>query len=325
MVSRTYGRFGALMLLLASTFFLLTSPDIGVTNAAKQKAKDKEKVAAAHPLEKDGRCLSCHQDAMEHIWKSPHADVLLLKNKSKGGEFCKACHGDFADHLEDTYNPDFPLRFSKGSSASVKEKNQPCLSCHNDSPHLSGWLSGQHETAMVGCVDCHSVHQPEKGTKSLAAVQTKVCSSCHVKVAHEIKLPSHMPIGEGVECSDCHQVHGSMNAAAMKDPFPSQTCTSCHMEYRGPFLNSHPPVEENCMNCHTPHGSATEPLLKAQLPFLCLECHSQMSSQHGLSTASGELDPSGLNNNLYTAGKACLNCHSQIHGSNHAGGARLQR
>ena len=38
------------------------------------------------------------------------------------------------------------------------------------------------------------------------------------------------------------------------------------------------PVRENCLNCHTPHGSNQASLLVTPIPFLCQQCHS--STRH---------------------------------------------
>ncbi len=42
----------------------------------------------------------------------------------------------------------------------------------------------------------------------------------------------------------------------------NETCYTCHADKRGPFLWEHQPVNEDCTNCHTPHGSNITPLLK---------------------------------------------------------------
>jgi hypothetical protein len=36
-----------------------------------------------------------------------------------------------------------------------------------------------------------------------------------------------------------------------------ELCTTCHADKRGPWLFEHPPVEENCLTCHNPHGGRT--------------------------------------------------------------------
>ena len=108
----------------------------------------------------------------------------------------------------------------------------------------------------------------------------------------------------------------------MKRDSVNDTCYTCHMEKRGPFVHNHEPVAEDCSNCHNPHGTTTENMLKARPPFLCHQCHTphganiaQLRGQGQTSTLlSGTTSgKSGIN---YTQGRGCLNCHNQIHGSN---------
>jgi DmsE family decaheme c-type cytochrome len=108
----------------------------------------------------------------------------------------------------------------------------------------------------------------------------------------------------------------------MKRDSVVETCYTCHMEKRGPFVHTHEPVAEDCSNCHNPHGTTAESMLKARPPFLCHQCHTphgaqvaQIAGQRQSSsllsaTTSGK---SGIN---YTMARGCLNCHTQVHGSN---------
>ena len=73
------------------------------------------------------------------------------------------------------------------------------------------------------------------------------------------------------------------------------------------------PVRENCLNCHDPHGSNYEYLLKVARPRLCHECHSFAHGTGGFGTPT----------TAYVLGRACGNCHSHIHGSNHPNGLVL--
>jgi len=92
-------------------------------------------------------------------------------------------------------------------------------------------------------------------------------------------------------------------------------------------LFEHQPVVENCANCHTPHGSNITPLLKDRPPFLCQDCH---DGPHASATPVGPnaagkstgYTGSASANNM---GRACMNCHVQVHGSNSPAGAYLQR
>jgi predicted CXXCH cytochrome family protein len=75
----------------------------------------------------------------------------------------------------------------------------------------------------------------------------------------------------------------------------------------------HPPVEENCLTCHKPHGSNHSKLLNRRPPELCQSCHDW--TQHpGSPYTSFDTFSAGHSNRLVA--RACLNCHSQIHGSN---------
>jgi len=115
-----------------------------------------------------------------------------------------------------------------------------------------------------------------------------------------------------------------------------------------------------CSNCHNPHGSATEAMLKENSindtcykchaekrgPFLfehapvrenCLSCHDPHGSNtenmlkvsrprlcaecHGMGHGSLANGP----RTVETFGRSCQNCHTAIHGSNSPSGALLQR
>ena len=84
----------------------------------------------------------------------------------------------------------------------------------------------------------------------------------------------------------------------------------------------HDPVAEDCSLCHRPHGSVNDRLMTTRGPASCQQCHA--AAFHPSVPYGSEGLPSGsANQNLL--GKNCLNCHSQIHGSNHPSGARLTR
>jgi hypothetical protein len=62
--------------------------------------------------------------------------------------------------------------------------------------------------------------------------------------------------------------------------------------------------------------------LTARQPWLCQQCHA--TSIHSSSPFSGTgIPPSGADERIL--GKQCMNCHTQVHGSNHPSGARLTR
>jgi DmsE family decaheme c-type cytochrome len=152
-----------------------------------------------------------------------------------------------------------------------------------------------------------------------------VCYRCHKKVRSDFLKPSIHPVRFAkMDCSDCHQAHGTDTGspANLIQPTINQTCYMCHAEKRGPVLWEHAPVTEDCGICHFSHGSVHPALLKRRPPLLCQQCHSQFGHPSVPRSAGGL--PGGTPS-VYLLSGSCVNCHSQIHGSNHPSGATLMR
>jgi DmsE family decaheme c-type cytochrome len=123
-------------------------------------------------------------------------------------------------------------------------------------------------------------------------------------------------------CTDCHNPHHAAADHLLKRNTVNQLCWSCHAELRGPYLFEHAPVTEDCTLCHTAHGSIHRALLKKRPPLLCQNCHSQAGHPSLAFTRDGL--PAN-NPSAFVVGGSCLNCHSQVHGSNHPSGSKLMR
>jgi DmsE family decaheme c-type cytochrome len=119
-------------------------------------------------------------------------------------------------------------------------------------------------------------------------------------------------------CSDCHNVHDGNNDLLLVEDNVNDTCYSCHAEKRGPVLWEHAPVTENCSLCHQPHGSNHPASLTKRPPLLCQQCHSA-SGHPGVGYTSDDIDD--IPNNRFMLARGCMNCHSEVHGSNHPSGS----
>jgi DmsE family decaheme c-type cytochrome len=119
-------------------------------------------------------------------------------------------------------------------------------------------------------------------------------------------------------CTSCHNPHGSVSPSLLKEVSVNDTCFTCHAEKRGPFLWQHAPQNESCMNCHDPHGSNHERMLKVAKPRLCQQCHNERTHP----TVPYGRDAASLK---FVLGRQCLNCHVNIHGSNHPSGFAFTR
>lgn len=273
---------------------------------------------ASVPEEK--RCTSCHNDAVNQglhsIWQTAHGAAM-----GSGNDACVQCHGDSNDHrAQPTENPPL-VSFGPSHPSHVDTRNGQCLACHQGNERMM-WQGSAHHDEDVACNDCHKAHSNRDAVLN-DRDQVEVCVNCHTPLQAQLRMPSRHPIKEGkTSCSDCHNPHGSTTDASLVGTSLNATCIKCHTEKRGPFLFEHPPVAEDCSLCHKPHGAVNEDLLISRGPFLCQQCHSAAFHPSQLNDGSGL--PSGSSNrNLL--GKNCMNCHSQVHGSNHPSGGRLTR
>lgn len=291
---------------------------------------------AALPLTRTSRdavCTRCHDEneikPVLSIYQTKHGVKADLRTPS-----CQSCHGESEKHLKGDPSqkgraaPDILFGNKKGSSGSYLPtdatlQNNACLTCHNKDAKRSHWEGSTHQSRDVACASCHEVHNAHDKVRDKRS-QPEVCFTCHKEQRAQINKPSHHPIPEGkMGCSDCHNPHGSVGPKLMKRDTVNDTCYTCHMEKRGPFVHNHEPVAEDCSTCHNPHGTTAESMLKMRPPFLCNSCHTPHApiqpSLAGQAAAQGTI--SWLNSTTFTQGRGCLNCHTQVHGSNNPSSA----
>jgi DmsE family decaheme c-type cytochrome len=261
-------------------------------------------------LKGDARCTRCHDESEKYpvlsIGKTKHGTVADSRTPT-----CTSCHGESEAHISNPEKNSFPERsFGKNSTNSAYEKSQACLTCHQGGKRIH-WAGSSHANQDTPCTACHQVHTANDRVRD-KLTQSEVCFTCHKEQRNQINRPSRHPIREGkIACSDCHNPHGSAGPGMMVRDNVNDTCYTCHMEKRGPFVRNHQPVQENCSICHNPHGTTAPNLLKSRSPFLCQECHEPSTHQGSI----GSFTPrDGRDNN--TLARGCLNCHTQIHGSN---------
>jgi DmsE family decaheme c-type cytochrome len=286
-------------------------------------------------LKGDAKCTRCHDENESYpvlsIGKTRHGVTADGRTPT-----CTSCHGESTAHEKNPQGlkerPKVDRNFKRDSSTPPEERNAACLGCHQGGERMH-WAGSQHASSGVACSSCHQVHTQHDKVRD-EQVQGEVCYACHKEQRAQTLRASHHPIREGkVGCSDCHNPHGSTGPKLLAKDTVVETCYSCHAEKRGPFLWEHPPASDNCLNCHTPHGSNHASLLKTKPPFLCQQCHSAnyhpstLYSGTGLPASAGgsPANPAGNSGAQQLLLRACLNCHTQVHGSNHPSGPRLTR
>jgi predicted CXXCH cytochrome family protein len=309
-------------------------------------AKDKPKADASHKIPRDfskfvdipgatpvgaDTCTTCHADVASNFRHAFHAQQ---------GVDCEACHGPGSLHVQGGGDISKIISFGKRSAT---DANGVCLSCHTQDARIRNWMAGPHASNKVRCIDCHQTHtySATAGSKTEASLdlitdvmtpgrvgnvedlvpETKAmmqprwaandaCLKCHQTQRGQMSMPYHHPLREGkMSCADCHDPHGGAGGNNLRTANTNQLCLSCHAQYRGPFAYQHPPVTENCMICHTAHGSPNTNLLTVSEPALCLQCHAGHHNGAGLPISD-----------------RCSNCHGSIHGTDTptpSGGSRF--
>jgi len=280
--------------------------------------------AAAGDYVGSDTCLTCHEDLGKRFQLTVMGKVFAQPRNEDEKLGCEVCHGPGKAHVEAGGGKDtIPLRFAKDAKETAEQKNHACLTCHQKDAKRSHWDGSVHQSRDVACTSCHEVHTGHDKVKD-KLTQPEVCFNCHKEQRTQINKPSRHPIPEGkMSCSDCHNPHGSVGPKLMKRDSVVDTCYTCHMEKRGPFVHNHEPVNDDCSNCHNPHGTTAESMLKMRAPFLCNTCHTPHApiqpSLAGQTPAPGT--QGWWNGAAITQGRACLNCHTQVHGSNNPSAA----
>ncbi len=303
-------------------------------------------------------CQQCHRVIVESFALDTHGKSAKFLNDSRAAK-CEVCHANSEKHAESstktTSKGDVGNPVKLGSAAA----NQSCLQCHSmDRSHFN-WKGGKHDRSDMSCLSCHNVHHvkllnrmfanlsntpereaaeiintklPEKMLANFTVDET--CLGCHTDKRKALfqrsthlfrtenfvptrtgQLMNSQPVGMKVTCTSCHDPHGGEGRKMLQASNTNQLCYQCHADKRGPFLWEHAPVRENCLTCHTPHGSNNVSLLTTRTHELCQACHIHMLWRH--QTVAGF--------DIFTFNKGCVNCHTQVHGSNHPAGKAFAR
>ena len=271
-------------------------------------------------------CLSCHEDAVTMaIFGTAHAVPQDPRSPFGHGQLqCEACHGPGDAHSGRVRRGQerTPLiYFNDNDNASVAVENGMCTDCHAGDVGV-GWHAGPHGFEDVACADCHQSHARIDAV-SQTSTQAEGCADCHQLQRNETRKAFAHPVAEEkLACTDCHGMHDDIVASELARATASDTCYQCHAEKRGPYLWEHAPVAEDCGLCHAPHGSNHPGMLTRRAPLMCQGCHSQ-DGHPAVAYDSGGLTSATASRSLLAQG--CLNCHSQVHGSNHPSGSKLTR
>ena len=266
--------------------------------------------AGAEPM--GSACISCHDRIVNEFRANIHG-----KLGSYGAQAdCATCHAGAAEHAQSGD----PAKVTNLAKVDAEKGGETCLQCHGRDRVQLFWKGSIHEA--LGCATCHAIHGGHR--KLLASAdESGGCFSCHFDVRSDLLKRSKHPLRDSAStslegkmtCASCHNPHGARSRALIDAKSVNDKCYECHVEKKAPVLWEHSPVKEDCLTCHTAHGSSNDKMLTTKIPRLCQQCHMQGRHQ------SGAL----AQNSVFAFNRSCLNCHPQVHGSNNPSGTILQR
>ncbi len=234
---------GGLVILVVGLFL------VGFTACTSMKEVKEKAVNAKIPVVKGAKyvgseaCADCHEEIVDNFKKTIHGRIAGFEVKpnmvAKG---CETCHGPGSKHIDEE-DPKYIINPAKLQPA---QASAICTRCHSDGETMD-WRGSEHALNGVSCVKCHTIH----GKKD--------------KLAYRNKLGYR---------------HKHVKDALLKKPEP-ELCYTCHKDIMAKtnYPNHHPVKEGRmtCSDCHNPHGSQVQPLLRTdeRKNELCLHCHAR--------------------------------------------------
>lgn len=302
---------------------------------AQQPAANQEDYVGAET------CGFCHSEQFEQFKKTYMATVLATKYPVQQ-QGCEACHGPGKAHVDaEAEASDEAARqqaatliysFARHSS---EENAARCLACHRKNENERLFTRSKHLAAGVFCGDCHTAH-----LTATANLPTK---------------PS-LPLRSLFSIPTRDAEREWLDNRLLKQNQP-QLCYSCHKDIEAQFqLPVRHRVNEGlvkCTDCHNPHGSLSDNMLRAGTHDTCMKCHVEKGGPFVYEHAALRIEgctachtPHGsINLNLlkrrqqrqlclechappeaigiphprsqFQASGECTRCHLDIHGSNY--------
>ncbi len=269
----------------------------------------------------EGSCEACH--------RAPFGGRIRLRARAE--RLCTACHGDVAKgatgsvhgalegdgrrasclSCHDPHMSDFP-------SLLMADGPELCAGCHAEIVEAAGVESG-HSPAADDCLICHQPHGSEQ-RRLLTSPAGELCIDCH-DADDEDLIATHLGAELArLDCVGCHSPHGSDHPSLLAKTLHAPLedgCDLCHID------NAYDDLEEGggnelcllchddlgemideavvaheaidlgaCVDCHNPHASPQEYLVKAPGAGPCADCHDSQSPVEG-EVAHGVIDMLG--------------------------------
>ena len=250
----------------------------------------------------DATCLDCHEDMNKTLHHTPHRLSSEITSP-KVNISCTSCHAGGEVHIEDPSEDNI----SNPANLDGRDILTVCSQCHVSHRELDNYGFDNHAVLEMNCTKCHDIHG---GTRSLLLDdKASFCQKCHIETKTKFHRRSNHPVMQGnLTCLSCHRFTRRQDDNVQYDI--NRVCQDCHPDEGGPVLYEHDAVNGysvqggGCVNCHEPHGSENNYLLKQRGNGLCKNCHVEHVTRH--------------HNQLWDevwSKIPCQTCHIDTHGS----------
>jgi DmsE family decaheme c-type cytochrome len=344
------------------------------------------KTAVDSDRQVDDQALAALRDFAQRIGAAQPESIEALPKLAEAESLLEFLQGG-SSQSSPASKKDGPVAGGKSSSATVDATivgEKVCVTCHSSHAEEFGKTLmgrvGKTQPGRFACENCHgpgSAHVKAGGGRGVGGIisfrpndlsrtaeeNNAICLGCHQR-GDRTNWAGSIHETRGLMCTNCHTIMKAVSRKRqLKTAFQPDTCFQCHKDRRAQmFRSSHMPIREGkvvCTDCHNPHGSFTESLLKKDSindtcytchaekrgPFLfehlpvrenCLNCHDPHGTVNEFSLkftrprlcfechTPGHSQSTGINATT-TMGRACANCHTQVHGTNSPAGGALQR
>jgi len=258
--------------------------------------------ADSRSIIEDGDCLDCHDGYDKSLSWGPHRLASTIAEPATEIA-CIDCHSGYENHVDDPSEDNI----ENPADLPGHEATAVCFQCHAAHVYLDDYGFNAHSEMEMNCSSCHKIHG--RSQSLLLDAKADFCLACHKEKKSDFAgLSNHPVIAGTVTCLSCHRfaIRADDNLAYGL----SGACAQCHPEQTGPFPYEHDAATAyavnggGCLECHTPHGSPNNFLLKQPGQMLCRQCH-MAPVKHDRNSAHG---------NAWERYE-CVVCHTDIHGS----------
>ena len=277
-------------------------------------------------------CLTCHDDAhvIGHLPDAHGQPDDARSPFGKGQLQCEACHGPGGNHTKkmkkgETRPP--MIRFDRDSAAPVSVQNGDVPRLPRE-VHRRAQLARRARTMRTTSPARRATTCTWRRTRCWRGRRSPTCATPATSAERsQFQKPYAHPLRAGQDrlqrLPHAARHHGRRSSSCKSTREPDLLRVP-RREARPVPLGARAGAE-NCDNCHAPHGSTQPGHAEARAARCCASPATRSRATRASPTGRRACPAAGGPRRPRCVLGNCMNCHSQVHGSNHPSGSTLTR